>query len=79
MQDVDAQKQCNTNNTAEPGIDANPTVTCNNKHSNKSFLSVQIRQDDMKPNVEQPHKRNYDKKMKASFQSKLEKMTQWQM
>ena len=77
MQDADMQKQCNVNNTAEPGVDTNPTVIVNNSY--KGFLSDQIREDDIKKNIKQANQRNNNNHKKAPFQRKLEKITQQQM
>ena len=58
MQDAGEQKYCNANNTAEPGVDANVMVMGNNNNSIKSFLSEQIREDDVKTHVKQSNQRN---------------------
>ena len=55
---VNVQMQCNANNTAEAGINANRTVIDNNRNSDENFFSEQIREDDTKTNVKQSNKRN---------------------
>ena len=58
MQDANVQKQCNANNIAKPSVDTNPMVMGNNNNSNKSFLSQQIAEDNMKTNVKQTNQKN---------------------
>ena len=68
-QDVDIQKQCNTDNTAEPSVNPNPMAMVNNKYENNSLLSEpinddnerviseQFREDGMKANMKQTQTR----------------------